>query len=155
MTTLVRPSRDATMMALARTIARRSTCPRREVGAVLTDAHGRVLSLAHNGVAMSEPHCSEGHPCGGEGYQSGLGLIACRAIHAEQNALLFCLDVMRIDSCYVTSSPCSLCVRTLLNTSCRRVVFHETYDVSALERWQATGRSWERVDDLGKVLEHA
>lgn len=143
---MTRPSRDATMMELARTIARRSTCPRREVGAVLTDAHGRILSMGHNGVAMGEAHCSEGYPCGGEAYESGAGLIACKANHGEQNALIFCQDVMRIDTLYVTTSPCDLCVRYLLNTSARRIVFHELYDREALHRWEAAGRTWEQVD---------
>jgi dCMP deaminase len=142
---MIRPTRDETMMELAFTLARRSTCPRREVGAVLTDANGRVLSMGHNGVAMGERHCSEGHPCGGEVHAHGVGLAACHAAHAELNALLFCPDVMRIDSLYVTASPCSMCVRYLLNTSCRRIVFHELYDDSALVRWEAAGRSAEQL----------
>jgi dCMP deaminase len=143
----MRVSRDETMLGLARTIARRSTCPRREVGAVLVDVHGRVLSMGHNGVAMGEPHCSEGHPCGGETHAHGVGLAACHAAHAEMNALLFCSDVMRIDTLYVTASPCSLCVRYLLNTSCRQIVYGELYDDTALVRWERAGRQADRFED--------
>jgi dCMP deaminase len=148
----MRPSRDTTMMEMARAIAKRSTCPRREVGAVLVDANGRVLSCGHNGVAMGEPHCSEGHPCGGESFEHGVGLVQCKSAHAEMNALLFCNDVMRIDTLYVTASPCELCVRYFLNTSCSRIVFYETYSQPALDRWKATGRTWAQVAPEGKLL---
>ena len=144
---MMRPSRDETMMELAFTIARRSTCPRREVGAVLTDANGRVLAMGHNGVAMSEPHCSEGHPCGGEAFSHGVALTTCHACHAEMNALLFCPDVMRIDTLYVTASPCAMCVRYLLNTACRRIVYHELYDDAALTRWERAGRVADQPKD--------
>ena len=142
---VTRPSRDQTMMDLAFTIAKRSTCPRREVGAVLVDANGRVLSMGHNGVAVGEPHCSEGHFCGGETHAHGVELAACHAAHAELNALLFCPDVMRVDALYVTASPCPMCVRYLLNTSCRRIVYRELYDDAALARWERAGRVAEEI----------
>lgn len=142
---MTRPTRDAAMMAVARALATRSTCPRREVGAVLTDALGRILATGHNGVAIGEPHCSEGHPCGGEGYAHGAGLVACHACHAELNALVFCPDVTRIDALYATASPCSTCVRYLLNTGCRRIVYAEVYDEAALARWERAGRAAERL----------
>ncbi len=136
---MTRPSRDETMMDLARTIARRSTCARRRVGAVLVDANGRVLSLGHNGVAMGEVHCTD-EPCAGVGLPSNHGLGTCLACHAETNALIFCANVMRIETLYVTASPCTMCVRSLLNTSCRRIVYEELYDDASLARWERAGR---------------
>lgn len=145
---MTRPTRDETMMILARTIAKRSTCPRREVGAVVVDVNGRVLSMGHNGVAMGEPHCSDGNPCGGESHAHGVGLVACFACHAEMNALLFCPDVMKIDTIYTTASPCAMCIRYLLNTSCRRIVYAETYDSTSLERWLRAGRKEEKINGI-------
>lgn len=160
----MRPSRDETMLDLARVIARRSTCARRNVGAVLTDSYGRVLAIAHNGVAMGQPHCVqypytavtfvggqgivttvEGKPCAGAYQQSGSGLDLCEAIHAEQNALAFCQDTMKIDTVYVTTAPCVHCVKMLMNTSARRVVFEEGYahDERSRDLWTAAGRAWE------------
>jgi dCMP deaminase len=135
-----------TMIALARVIAQRSTCPRRRVGAVATDVHGRVIAVAHNGVAMGEPHCSTERPCAGRDAPSGASLDACLACHAETNLLLFCPDVMKIDTLYVTASPCTLCLRYLLNTSTRRIVFDEEYPhPEARARWLAAGREWVRL----------
>lgn len=121
-----RPSRNITMLKVALDLAERSTCGRRKVGCVLTDVHGRILSTGHNGVAKGEPHCTE-HPCPGASCPSGMGLELCEAIHAEQNALMFCPDVMKIHACYTTASPCITCVKMLMNTSCQAIHFIEEY----------------------------
>lgn len=88
-----------------------------------------------------------GYPyaCPGAGSPSGTNLDGCRAIHAEQNALLQCRDVRAIHTCYVTASPCLTCVKLLLNTGCRRIVFAEPYPhPEARELWRdlSTTREW-------------
>lgn len=65
--------------------------------------------------------------CPGSGAKSGTNLDGCRAIHAEQNALLQCRDVYDIDTVYVTTEPCVTCTKLFLGTSARRVVFAEAY----------------------------
>lgn len=94
---------------------------------MLTDQHGRVLSMGHNGVPRGHPHCTE-HPCGGQGFASGAGLDICQAIHAEQNALMFCSDIEKIHACHVTTSPCEHCSKMLLNTGVRLVLYDELYE---------------------------
>ena len=121
-----RPSRDTVMLNIARELATRSTCSRRNVGCVLTDKHGRVLAMGHNGSAAGQLHCTD-FACSGALLPSGTGLDACEAIHAEQNALMFCPDVMKIETCYVTASPCVSCAKMLMNTSCKTIVFLEEY----------------------------
>ena len=121
-----RPNKDAVFLTVARAFAERSTCARRRVGCVLVDAHGRTLATGYNGPAKGEAHCIE-KPCEGAGLPSGTGLDKCEAIHAEQNALMFCPDIMRIDTCYTTTAPCVHCVKMLMNTSCRRIVFAQNY----------------------------
>lgn len=130
---MTRPSRDETMLRLAEVIAERSTCSRRKVGCVLTDSYGRVLSVGHNGVPRGSPHCTEAR-CAGAGLPSGRGLDLCLSVHAEQNALMFCPDIMRIDTVYVTASPCVTCVKMLMNTTARRIVFRELYPHLEAER---------------------
>jgi dCMP deaminase len=153
------------MMDVALVMAKRSTCGRRQVGAVATDSHGRVVATAHNGVPMGMDHCAkevrtavfvgkngenipfrEG-PCKGFYQHSGKGLDLCEAIHGEQNLLSFCSDTMKLDTVYVTCSPCVHCVKMLLNTSARRVVFQERYahDAYSGELWKKAGRSWEEL----------
>lgn len=143
-----RPSLHQTMLHVAQDLSRRSTCARRQVGCVFVDSHGRVLSTGHNGVSKDQIHCTE-VPCPGAQCPSGTGLDKCEAIHAEQNALMFCPDIMKIHACYVTASPCVTCVKMLLNTSCKEIHFLEDYPhPAAKDLWTKTrdgltsNRSW-------------
>lgn len=140
---MTRPTRHQTMMEIAQAISKRSTCARRRVGCVLTDVNGRVLSMGHNGVPRGHAHCTE-HPCGGQGFKTGQGLEACQAIHAEQNALMFCSDIEKIHACYVTTSPCEHCSKMLLNTGLKLVVY---------QAWYTSTPSW-LFDDAGIKLLH-
>ena len=121
----------------------RATCLRRRVGCVLLNTRGHVIATGYNGVASGIEHCNEGSPCPGSTAPSGMNLDGCRAIHAEQNALLQCRDVYSIGTCYTTASPCMTCVKLLLNTGCRRIVFLEEYPHrEARELWVGGGREW-------------
>lgn len=137
-----RISRDELGLELAAVWAKRATCARRKVGCVLVDADGHELSTGYNGPASGQAHCTE-TPCPGVAFKSGEGLDSCEAIHAEQNAIAFCPDPRRVHTCYTTVSPCVSCLKLLLNTSCRRLVFAEEYPhSSAKELWLRAGREW-------------
>ncbi len=125
-TPIPRESRDIYFARIALLVATRATCARRSVGCVLTSERGHVLATGYNGVPRGFRHCTE-HPCGGHLGRSGGDLDKCLATHAEQNALLQCPDVEKIAVCYTTTSPCIHCVKLLLNTGCRRIVFIEEY----------------------------
>jgi len=115
------------------------------VGCVLVDGLGRVRATGYNGPPRGFNHCTPEHPCGGAALLSGDGLELCEAVHAEQNALLQCPDVETIETCYVTTAPCVTCVKLLLNTSCRRILFLEDYPHSAVSKnlWVVRGgREW-------------
>jgi len=158
----VRPSKHDMWLNICKELAKQTTCVRKGVGCVLLDANGHVLSTGYNGVASGLKHCNEEgyfgfrkavmsgkivyeypHACEGAKYDSGEGLGKCQAIHAEQNALLQCPDIMKIHTCYTTSSPCNeQCIKLLLNTSCQRIVFLEEYSKSGKDAWLAAGREW-------------
>lgn len=139
----MRITRDEQMMAHAEVAAKRSTCRRRQVGCVLTREGGHILSIGYNGQYSGAPHCNEGHSCPGWGAKPGTRLDACQAIHAEQNALLLVPDARQIHTCYCTASPCMTCVKLLLNTGCKRIVFKEIYPhPEAGGLWQQAGREW-------------
>lgn len=153
----MRPSRDQWAMNMAVLTAKRATCLRRQVGAVLLNERGHVLATGYNGVAAGQPHCNDvddvgfgpvihPHACSGATSPSGTNLDGCQAIHAEQNALLQCRDVYSIHTCYVTASPCVTCTKLLLNTSCQRIVFLEPYPHSDAQKlWESAGRQWEQL----------
>lgn len=127
-----RISTDWYFLKMAFLVAERGTCARRKVGCVLINSKNHVLATGYNGVASGQEHCID-KPCNGAEFKSGEGLDMCRAIHAEQNALLQCKDVYDIETIYCTVSPCIHCLKLLLNTSVKRIVFGEKYaDCEAL-----------------------
>lgn len=166
-TAMPRLTRDQWAMRMAQLTGQRSTCLRREVGCVLLNERGHVLSTGYNGVAAGMPHCNEmvgverkdwdfvtnpppefPHACPGARAPSGTNLDGCHALHAEQNALLQCKDPWSIHTAYVTASPCMTCTKLLLNTSCQRIVFLEPYPHSAAQDlWESAGRLWEHFID--------
>ena len=142
----MRPTIDKTFLDVAYVISRRSTCKRRQVGCVLTDFKNRVIATGHNGVAMGQPHCIN-TPCPGADSISGEALDLCEAIHAEQNALLYCLDPFKILTCYTTTFPCVHCIKMLMNTSCELIVYGELYThKQAYKLWDSSGRKMKRIE---------
>lgn len=140
-----RPTVENTMLAVAMALSRRSTCGRRQVGAVIVDEHNRILSAGHNGVPKDQPHCTDS-PCPGAFQKSGEGLSLCEAVHAEANALLFCNDVMKAAAIYCTVSPCADCVKLLLQTTIKKIYFIDEYPHEhARDRWVRAGRLWLKV----------
>jgi len=138
-----RRNRDDYFSAMSQLAATRTTCARRAVGCIIVNGLGHVLATGYNGVARGTPHCKDGTPCEGACLPSGEGLDLCKAIHAEQNALLQCSNVEDIHSVYVTASPCLTCVKLLLNTSCSRIVFSEQYPHNeAKALWEGANREW-------------
>ena len=83
-----RPSYDEYFMEMAHVVAKRSTCMRRKVGAILVkDKH--ILSTGYNGAPKGMKHCSE-IGCLREhmNIPSGERHELCRGLHAEQNAII-------------------------------------------------------------------
>ena len=131
-----RPSENEYFLSMAKLVATRSTCARRAVGCGLVDRHKHVLATGYNGVASGVTHCID-HNCSGAKYPSGQGLDKCEAIHAEQNAILQCRDVLRIQTAYITASPCHTCTKLLMNTGCKSIIFLEAYtDESPKKLWK-------------------
>jgi dCMP deaminase len=141
-----RLSLDEWALKIADVVALRATCARRSVGAVLLNRRGQILATGYNGRAAGLAHCGgvHGRPCAGAGAPSGSRLTECEAIHAEQNALLFCHAVSQIETCVVTVSPCVTCTKLLLNTGAKRIVFGGLYadHEHSARLWLEAGRDW-------------
>ena len=141
-----RPTLDETYLQIAEIVAKRATCPRRQVGCVITDANGRILSTGYNGVAHGQPHCID-TPCPAALMPSGAAKdLACEAIHAEQNACLFLKEPRQADTIYLTISPCITCVKLLLGTAAQRIVLREHHhDSGGAILWMSAGRQIIRI----------
>ena len=120
-----RPSWDEYFMRIAHEVAKRATCLRRSIGAVVV-LDKRILATGYNGAPSGLPHCSE-TGCLREKLHvpSGQRHELCRGLHAEMNALLQgARHGIRMDGAtlYSTHVPCSLCSKMIINTGIVRVV---------------------------------
>lgn len=125
-----RPPWDVYFMEITRLVATRSTCLRRKVGALMV-RDKRILATGYNGVPRGLKHCLE-IGCLREkmGIPSGQRHELCRGIHAEQNVIIqAATSGVNIEGSelYLTHSPCSLCVKMILNASIRRIYYLEGY----------------------------
>lgn len=111
---MTRPSWDQTFGDIAKVWSQRSTCSRRQVGAVVVK-NNRVIGQGYNGVSSGKKHCFDGGcPRGLMGPEvppgSDYNLYPCKAIHAEHNAILQAgMDSCRGATIYVTEEPCLQC----------------------------------------------
>lgn len=153
-----RPVTDVYMMGMTMMAASRATCSRRAVGCILTNSLNHIVATGYNGVPRGMVHCGI-ELCPGLGAPSGTNLEGCMAIHAEQNALLQCADTRDIVTCYVTAQPCLTCMKLLLNTSCKHIVYLQPYPHEAAARlWMQAGRtmsmlSGEQVLELKELFQ--
>lgn len=151
-----RIDRDQLGLLLATAWSLRSTCARRRVGCVIFDAEGKELSSGYNGPPSGSLHCID-HPCPGASRAPGQVLEHCEAVHAEINACLQLADSRRAWTVYCTASPCRECVKAILNTGARRIVFIEEYPhPEAKRRWFADGknREWLRLPTAFGIHAH-
>jgi dCMP deaminase len=126
----VRPSWHEYFLQLARQAATRSTCLRRQVGAVLV-RDKRLLATGYNGAPRNTAHCLD-VGCLREqlGIPSGERQELCRAIHAEQNAIIqAAVHGVAIEGAtlYTTLQPCILCAKMLINCGVTEIHYLEGY----------------------------
>jgi dCMP deaminase len=125
-----RPSYDEYFMEMADVVAKRSTCLRRKVGAILVK-NKHILSTGYNGAPKGLKHCEEvGCIRTKLNVPSGQRHELCRGLHAEQNAIIQAavFGVSIVDSTlYCTNTPCVVCVKMLINAGVKEIVFSGDY----------------------------
>jgi dCMP deaminase len=127
---MIRPDNDTYFIRMAELVATRSTCLRRQVGAVVVKEK-RVLSTGYNGAPKGLKHCEE-VGCIREQYhiESGTRHELCRGVHAEQNAVIqaayFGVSI-KDATMYTTDFPCVMCAKIIINAGIREIVFKDEY----------------------------
>lgn len=145
----VRPSWDEYFLKMAFLVAERSTCNRHHVGAVVV-RDKRLLTTGYNGAAAGVRDCCElGCLRDEQNIASGTRHEICRAIHAEQNAIiqagLHGINI-RGSTIYCTHSPCILCAKMLVNAGITRFVTCGAYpDESFRSLFEEAGIVFENV----------
>jgi len=125
-----RPDWDEYFLDIALTVAKRATCLRRQMGAVLVKDR-RILTTGYNGAPSGLPHCAETGCLRQQlGIPSGERQELCRALHAEQNAIILAaLHGVSLSGAtlYCTHQPCIVCAKMLINAGVKRVVILNDY----------------------------
>jgi dCMP deaminase len=120
-----RISWDEYFMAMARLASERSTCIRRKIGAVIVKDN-RVVSTGYNGAPKGVSHCIDSECLRDKlEIKSGTQQEICKAVHAEQNAIIQAAykgDSTKDGILYTTTSPCSICAKIIINAGIKRVV---------------------------------
>jgi dCMP deaminase len=128
MSPINRPDLDEYFMEIAGVVAKRSTCLRNQVGALFVK-NKRLLTTGYNGAPANLSHCDEAG-CAREGVASGTRHELCRAVHAEQNAIIqAAMHGVSIEGAtlYCTHQPCILCAKMMINARISRVVYSQRY----------------------------
>ena len=115
---LERISREQMFMDIAKTVSKRSTCTRKQVGCVLV-LENRVIAIGYNGVLPGMPP-----ELGSD--ENGIS----HTVHAEANVIAFCakfgIPTMNC-SMYVTLQPCEKCAELIVQSGVKEVIYLEDY----------------------------
>jgi dCMP deaminase len=117
-------------MDITALVAKRTTCLRRAVGAVIVKDK-RILATGYNGAPSGIRHCEE-TGCLREQLkvESGMRHELCRGIHAEQNAIIQAAYhgvSVKGASLFCTNQPCSICAKMIVNAGIVTIYYRSGY----------------------------
>lgn len=133
-----RISKDEYYLNIAKTVAMRSTCLKRNYGAVIVK-NDEIIATGYNGAARGETNCCDVYeecPRKHKAHNSG-DYSDCPAVHAEQNAIISASRNEMIgatlylagmecinDSIYELqeATPCPICSRIIKNAGISRII---------------------------------
>ena len=126
----IRPTWDEYFMSMVDLARTRSTCIRRNVGALIVKDR-MIIATGYNGPPTGQAHC-EDTGCLREQLDlpSGERHEICRGLHAEQNALAQAAmrgASVKDATIYISHSPCNICAKMLVNAGIAEIVFVGDY----------------------------
>ena len=126
-----RPAWPDYFMAITKLVANRSTCLRRQVGAILVKDK-RILASGYNGAPTGLKHCEEvGCLRHNSSVPSGERHELCRGLHAEQNVIIqAAYHGIPINGSilYCTNKPCVICTKMIINAGIVKIFYEDGYD---------------------------
>lgn len=131
-----RPGKKDYYLEIAKAVAQRSTCLRRQYGAIIVK-DDQIISTGYNGAARGEENCCDVGECWRQshGIPHGEQYEKCVAVHAEANAILSADRAAMIGSTLylagfengrlIKAEPCAMCARLIKNARIAEVVCTE------------------------------
>jgi dCMP deaminase len=106
----------------------RSTCIRRQFGAIIVNDKKEIISTGYNGVVRGANHCENiGCIKDDQNIESGMGHGICPAVHAEQNALIQAGKHAEGATMYINGFPCKICSRLIVNAGIKTLIMKGDY----------------------------
>jgi dCMP deaminase len=125
---MTRPTWDEYFMNIVHQLKKRSTCTRRQFGAIVVNGKKEIISTGFNGVVRGAEHCEDiGCIKDNLGVESGMGHGICPAVHAEQNALIQAGKEAEGATLYLNGFPCKICSRLIVNSGIKRLIMSGDY----------------------------
>jgi dCMP deaminase len=144
-----RPSKEEYYLSIAREVAKRGTCLRRNFGAVIVN-NDQIVSTGYSGAPRGSPNCIDLERCPREEMDIPRGerYELCRSVHAEMNAVIHAPRTQMVGSTLYLAGinmadgqmlkdtiPCKLCTRVIINAGIGTVISLDgdrimRYDVS-------------------------
>ncbi len=130
-----RPSWDQYFMDIAKVVASRSNCSRRQVAAVIVKDK-RIISTGYNGTPRGTKNCNEGGcPRCNNLVESGTRLDECLCSHAEENSITQAAYhgvSVKGGTIYSTFAPCLMCTKMIINSGISEVVYNMSYPLNGV-----------------------
>lgn len=130
---MARLNKRSYYLNIAAMVARRSTCLRRQYGAVIVK-DDEIIATGYNGAPRGCDNCSDTGRCWREEYSipHGERYEECVAVHAEQNAIISAARRDMIgstlylagweDGKIIDAQPCKICRRMIINAGISDIV---------------------------------
>lgn len=128
----MRPTKNEYYIEIAKAVAGRSTCLRRQYGAVIVN-RDEIVSTGYNGSPRGEMNCCDRGTCYREGHIHNDGdYNDCCSVHAEMNAIISASRAEMIGGTLyiagfengkiITAEPCPICKRLINNSGILKVI---------------------------------
>lgn len=127
-----RLSIDEYYLDIAKAVSKRSTCLRRQYGAVIVN-HNEIIATGYNGSPRGEVNCCDTSVCYRLNHAHNDGdYSTCQSVHAEQNAIISASRAEMLGGTLylagfengqvITAEPCPICRRMIKNAGIVRVI---------------------------------
>ena len=156
-----RSSKDAYYLGIAKEVAKRSTCFRRSIGAIIV-RDDQIISTGYVGAPRKTKDSLEHGFCLRDklNIPHGQRYELCRSVHAEQNAIITAAragvsllggDMYIYGSSAgkdepITAFPCFICKKMIINAGLNRVVCSTKDGKSGVYHVSEWIRTWQEAD---------
>jgi dCMP deaminase len=161
--TTPRVSKEAYYLGIAREVARRSTCFRRSIGAIIV-RDDQIISTGYVGAPRKTRDSVDHGFCLRDrlGIPHGQRYELCRSVHAEQNAIInaarsgvsllggdmYIFGTTTEGGAVISAFPCFICKKMIINAGLTRVVCSTAAGAPAVFTIEEWARAWREGDIL-------